>query len=233
MRNQHHTTNMADNTDVVADLASLRVSTPSPTGTHTTSSLSSPPYHSINNDELSQIKAMQQVITTGGKSLLPDSRLDIYSTYTILAKAFAWGRQTQDMNLRDAVIDEMTVTSSRKDDKGTSYSPGAIPVSIIYENTNPGDRARKVLVDFYVPGVTRFWDIDEKDDFCKDFLFDLARRLLAERAVNPNAVNVRDEPLGCSRHEHELHGKRCWKVQARQRQSNSVSDEKEPASSTS
>lgn len=74
------------------------------------------------------------------------------------------------------------------------------------------------MVHLYACHAGRFWPSDEEDDFCKSFLFDLARQLLArgrpvEGVVYPGLGPESARLLSpCFWHEHIASGKRCWKV---------------------
>lgn len=154
------------------------------------------------------------------RQILPTtSSCDIQQRHILLAKAFAWGQKHADLHFRDAIVDKIISISKLPDTKtNVTWSPGAIPIRIIYDSTQPGDKARQLMMNFYSSHVTRFWESDEMNDFCKSFLFDLTRLLLSRRnedeRIDPGPGPKSGLLSTCIWHEHLVHGMRCWKIKA-------------------
>lgn len=129
--------------------------------------------------------------------------------YAQLAKAYVLGEMLQDVNFKDAVLDAILIKSRSKVSDGQTWFPIGAPIRYIYEGSPESSAARRLLVDLYAYHGKAEWltHWENKDDWPKQFLLDLAIAALAKRHCPPVPLA---KPGACEYHEHIPDPNSCY-----------------------
>ena len=121
--------------------------------------------------------------------------------YTTLARLYTMGSRFQDQHFQDAAIDAILSESKIQRD-GQSYLPSHEVTPIIYENTLPGDCARRLMVDICVRNrFTNHIKTDRGETYLQ-FAADVALATLSENFKRTELKIVEDDGSTCKYHSH-------------------------------
>lgn len=121
--------------------------------------------------------------------------------YTTLAKLYIMGSRLQDQHFQDAAIDAI-LSESKIQRSGQSYLPSHEVIPIIYENTLPGDCARRLMVDICVRNrFTNHIKTDRGETYLQ-FAADVALATLSENFRRNEIKIVEDDGSTCKYHSH-------------------------------
>lgn len=104
--------------------------------------------------------------------------------YSLLSRAIALGEKLQDVGFANALVDALITLINETEKDNTYCYPRPRHLRYIYEHTSQTAPVRRLLVDIW------FWHAKEDtmmetddDQYPHDFLVDLARKALRERAA--------------------------------------------------
>ena len=122
-----------------------------------------------------------------------------------LAGLYAMGARLQDQPFQDAAIDAI-LAETRVQRGSKSYLPAPDLIPIIYENTLPGDAARRLLVDICVKNNFKSHIRPDKGEPYLQFAADVASVALSDQARKGDIKLFGDDGSTCKYHGHGSEG---------------------------
>lgn len=133
--------------------------------------------------------------------------------YLELAGLYVMGSRLQDLDFCDAIIDAMFWKTRIMID-GRTWDPGADSISIIYENTLPGDSARRFMVDICIRHKLANRITTDDGEALILFAADVARAALSEDCEDKDEdlrYIIRHGGSTCKYHHHG-HRQKCYRA---------------------
>tara|TARA_R110002003_G_scaffold1389_7_gene22966 strand:+ start:462 stop:983 length:522 start_codon:yes stop_codon:yes gene_type:complete len=103
----------------------------------------------------------------------PMEKNAILNEYIFLSKLYVLSEKLCDVAAKNAVINAILAVSWERASDGVTYSPGVLPIAIIYPGTPEGSLARELMADMWT-SVKTDYIVRHKESLPRDFFIDLA-----------------------------------------------------------
>ncbi|KAK3698454.1 hypothetical protein LTR37_016925 [Vermiconidia calcicola] len=136
---------------------------------------------------------------------IPCQKSEDENGYPMLGKLYVLGEKVLDKKLQDRVLDAIVATTRRKTENGMRFFPSRQVIKEIYGSTTSNSPARRLMVDLDVVHALAPWVGADETEHHPDFMFDLTKALIVERALTEEAKSAHAElasGIPCSYHQH-------------------------------